>query len=114
MHGHDFYVLAKGSGSFLSANPLSKLNNPPRRDTEMLPALGYVLIAFQSDNPGAWLLHCHIAWHQSTGFSMQILDQMASIPALYNKAAVQSTCSAWNSYATANNINQVAMNEDGI
>lgn len=33
MHGHDFFVLAKGSGTFLAANPISMLNNPPRRDT---------------------------------------------------------------------------------
>ncbi len=26
----------------------------------MLPAGGWLVIAFPTDNPGAWLLHCHI------------------------------------------------------
>jgi FtsP/CotA-like multicopper oxidase with cupredoxin domain len=40
----------------------AKLNfdNPPRRDVAMLPANGWMVIAFQADNPGAWLLHCHV------------------------------------------------------
>ena len=46
--------------------------NPPRRDVAMLPAPagppgggpppsgGWLVIAFLTDNPGAWLMHCHI------------------------------------------------------
>lgn len=26
----------------------------------MLPAGGYLVMAFITDNPGAWLMHCHI------------------------------------------------------
>jgi hypothetical protein len=32
------------------------MNNPIRRDTATLPALGYLVLAFESDNPGAWLV----------------------------------------------------------
>lgn len=35
----------------------------------MLPGGGFLAIAFKPDNPGAWLLHCHIAWHASSGMS---------------------------------------------
>jgi hypothetical protein len=59
LHGHDFFVLAQGSGSYSSDVTLT-LSNPPRRDTAMLPASGYLVIAFETDNPGAWLMHCHI------------------------------------------------------
>lgn len=52
LHGHDFYILAQGSGIF---DPdLATLNtvNPPRRDTATMQGTGYLVIAFLSDNPG--------------------------------------------------------------
>lgn len=58
LHGHDFYQLAQGTGSYESAQPTLQTANPPRRDVTMLPAAGYVVIAFKADNPGAWLCHC--------------------------------------------------------
>lgn len=42
-------------------------DNPPRRDVVLLPETGYIAIAFRADNPGVWLIHCHIAWHSSAG-----------------------------------------------
>jgi FtsP/CotA-like multicopper oxidase with cupredoxin domain len=59
LHGHDFYVIAQGTGEYTDDVTL-KLDNPPRRDTAMLPASGYLVLAFETDNPGAWLMHCHI------------------------------------------------------
>ena len=58
----DFYVLGHGSGIFdREASPATlKFNNPPRRDVSFLPGGGWVAIAFPTDNPGAWLWHCHI------------------------------------------------------
>lgn len=60
LHGHDFLILGAGTGTYTN----QKLNmfNPPRRDTANLPAAGWLVIAFETDNPGAWLLHCHIGW----------------------------------------------------
>lgn len=60
LHGHDFWVLAAGAGAFDSSVRLDTAN-PPRRDTAMLPASGYLVIAFKTDNPGVWLLHCHVS-----------------------------------------------------
>ena len=62
LHGHDFYVLKAGSGTFSNGNNQT-LNyvNPPRRDVAMLPANGYLVLAFITDNPGAWLMHCHVS-----------------------------------------------------
>jgi FtsP/CotA-like multicopper oxidase with cupredoxin domain len=62
LHGHDFFVLAQGTGTY-SSNVALTLSNPPRRDTAMLPASGYLVIAFETDNPGAWLMHCHIGMY---------------------------------------------------
>lgn len=60
LHGHDFYILAQDVGTYDSDTVTLNLTNPPRRDVAMLPGSGYLVIAFQTDNPGAWLLHCHI------------------------------------------------------
>lgn len=51
LHGHDFFILAQGLGLY---TPLVKLNrdNPPRRDTATMSGSGYLVIAFETDNPG--------------------------------------------------------------
>jgi FtsP/CotA-like multicopper oxidase with cupredoxin domain len=64
LHGHDFWILASGAGSYDSSVVLN-LVNPPRRDTALLPTAGYIVLAFVTDNPGVWLMHCHIGWHTS-------------------------------------------------
>lgn len=58
LHGHDFFVLASGSGTYADSNAVLQTENPPRRDVQMLPAAGYLVIAWQADNPGVWLAHC--------------------------------------------------------
>ena len=88
----------------------------------MLPGSGYLVIAFKTDNPGAWLCHCHIAWHTSEGkcsaesndvscvltilpgFALQFVERQDEIPALYNTTQLQDTCSAWSSYAGEFNV----------
>lgn len=51
LHGHDFFILAQGSGTWNTSVTLD-LDNPPRRDTATMPLSGYLVIAFQTDNPG--------------------------------------------------------------
>lgn len=69
LHGHDFAVLAQSNSTYNeSSDPLEfNLANPPRRDVVFLPSDGFVALAFKPDNPGVWLVHCHIAWHASSG-----------------------------------------------
>ena len=57
LHGHDFHVLGAGDGAFPGASALN-FKNPTRRDVAMLS--GWLVLGFQTDNPGAWLMHCHI------------------------------------------------------
>lgn len=74
----DIVLLAQSNTTFDPAASFSTFNftNPPRRDVVLLPANGYIAIAFKPDNPGAWLMHCHIAWHASAGKSYSnSLDQ---------------------------------------
>ncbi|KAJ4365344.1 hypothetical protein N0V83_008965 [Neocucurbitaria cava] len=104
LHGHDFYVLAQGTGTY-SSDSLN-LSNPPRRDTAMLPASGYLALAFETDNPGAWLMHCHIGWHTSEGFALQFLERYDEIAGITNATALESNCDTWSSYQTDNSIEQ--------
>jgi len=50
-----------------------------RKDTVMVPAGGYVVINLISDNPGWWLLHCHIEIHQLQGMAM-IVNEISDKP----------------------------------
>lgn len=42
------------------------------RDTVHIPSRGYAVLRFRTDNPGVWLLHCHILWHLATGMAMLV------------------------------------------
>lgn len=103
LHGHDFVILAQSNTSYDPAVPIvPKLDNPARRDVAMLPASGYLFIGFQVDNPGAWLMHCHIAWHASGGLALQFIEQPGKIKGLMQKAGVfpsfKERCGSWTDY----------------
>jgi len=104
LHGHDFYVLGQAEGTFDDDNATAALNlsNPPRRDVAMLPRSGYLVLGFYSDNPGVWLLHCHVGWHTGEGLALQIVERDAEILALYlyhgASMDLAGTCQAWNEW----------------
>jgi Multicopper oxidase len=61
LHGHDFALLKQSSTNWEIDKKTTELNcrgegikcdNPPRRDVALLPASGYLIIAFKADNPG--------------------------------------------------------------
>ncbi|KAI1811405.1 multicopper oxidase [Poronia punctata] len=98
LHGHDFYILGQQPmTTYTNASQLN-LSNPPRRDVAMLPASGFLAIAFQNDNPGVWLAHCHIGWHTSQGFALQLVERSSDIAAITDLSSLQDTCAAWNTY----------------
>ncbi|KAH8122421.1 hypothetical protein FP744_10001182 [Trichoderma asperellum] len=99
LHGFDFYILAQGTGTYSDSVTLNT-DNPPRRDVAMLPASGFLVLAFETDNPGAWLMHCHIGWHTSEGFALQWIVRESEITELIDYDTLNSTCAAWKSYAS--------------
>ncbi|KAJ2903916.1 hypothetical protein MKZ38_009151 [Zalerion maritima] len=60
-HGFYSYVLAQDEGIYSSSSVTLNLDNPPRRDTSMLPSAGYLVIAVPLDNPGVWIMHFTLA-----------------------------------------------------
>ncbi|KAK5123448.1 hypothetical protein LTR85_002486 [Meristemomyces frigidus] len=96
LHGHDFYILGSGSGMYSSSVSLNYAT-AIRRDTASVPASGWLAISFSSNNPGAWLMHCHIAWHASGGLAVQFLEAPSQIT-LPSTSAFEATCKNWNKY----------------
>ncbi|KAL9618623.1 MAG: hypothetical protein Q9160_006664 [Pyrenula sp. 1 TL-2023] len=105
LHGHDFFILAQGTGTYSTSTTLNT-TNPPRRDTAMLPSAGYLVLAFQTDNPGAWLMHCHIGWHTSEGFALQIVERYSEIAGITDSTALSDNCDSWSTFQTSNSIVQ--------
>ncbi|KAI0160568.1 multicopper oxidase [Xylariaceae sp. FL1272] len=98
LHGHDFFVLGSGLGNFTDPATL-QLSNPPRRDVAVLPGHGWLVIAWPQDNPGVWLLHCHIGWHTAQGLAWQLVEQVSDIVGSVDTEVVNETCANWNAYA---------------
>lgn len=92
-HGHHFYILRTyqapvGWGAYnpftdahppgLAPHPASSsrtdspydLSRAQLRDTVYIPSRGHAVLRFRADNPGIWLFHCHIIWHQASGMAM--------------------------------------------
>ncbi|MFS7964709.1 putative laccase [Helianthus anomalus] len=75
LHGYNFYVVGEGFGNFNPGTDTSAFNlyDPPQRNTVNLPVGGWSVIRFVADNPGVWLMHCHIDSHLTWGFAMSFL-----------------------------------------
>jgi hypothetical protein len=100
LHGHDFFVLdAQGNATWTGNLSRLKFDNPPRRDTATLPARGYLVLAFESDNPGVWLMHCHIPFHVSAGFGLQFIERGADILNSTGELnTMREECKSWNAF----------------
>ncbi|KAL0945044.1 Lcc2 [Colletotrichum truncatum] len=105
LHGHDFAVLEQAENKTYNVSNLNlKWDNPPRRDVVLLPRDGYVVIAFKTDNPGMWLLHCHIARHASFGLGIQINERQEDADKIWPFhtddaiAAANKTCDNWRAW----------------
>ena len=58
MHGHHFRAVARNGEA---------LDSGPWRDTELVAPNEKISVAFVADNPGQWLIHCHMLEHQAAG-----------------------------------------------
>ncbi|KAJ6112305.1 Cupredoxin [Penicillium sp. IBT 18751x] len=85
LHGHKFWILGSGTGNFPYTSVLDvpqgvlNLHNPVYRDTADIPASGWLAIRFVTDNPGAWLMHCHMQWHLMSGFALVFVEGASEI-----------------------------------
>lgn len=93
LHGYDQYLIAEGIFKTTKIEQelpelLKKLDNNPDipdkpilKDTFLVPSGGYVVYRIIADNPGFWILHCHLAYHAETGMAAVIqIGQPADHP----------------------------------
>lgn len=110
LHGHNFFVLAAGSGTW--DGTIQNAKNPQRRDVQIIPAQsssgpGYLVLQFNADNPGVWPLHCHIAWHVSTGLYVNILERPDDIKKKRIPSIMAQTCRDWAKFTDTTVVAQI-------
>ncbi|XP_022888574.1 laccase-7-like [Olea europaea var. sylvestris] len=71
LHGFNFYVLAQGFGNFNRTRDSKNFNfvNPQERNTIGVPVGGWAVVRFRANNPGVWLMHCHLDVHLPWGLA---------------------------------------------
>lgn len=57
------------------------------------------MLAFESDNPGAWLMHCHIPFHVAAGLGVQFLERKSEIKDhIGSLDSLQEGCKNWSAF----------------
>lgn len=111
LHGHHPWVVASGHMADATSTPDSatyNVKNATLRDVYNVPAcntdasgacldVGYVVLRFNTDNAGVWMLHCHNEWHRSLGMNMLFVEGEDKIQekglGIYS-TSMQQTCAA--------------------
>ncbi|VDB98171.1 unnamed protein product [Peniophora sp. CBMAI 1063] len=78
LHGHTFWVVeSAGNTTMNTVDPLLRdvvaITSGPD-DTR-----SDVKIRFRTDNPGPWILHCHIDWHLTGGFAVVFAEASSDV-----------------------------------
>ncbi|CAK7228581.1 hypothetical protein SBRCBS47491_006953 [Sporothrix bragantina] len=94
LHGSNFYVLHEGPGQW-DGHTIVHPENPMRRDVQIVRPNGHLVLQFDSNNPGVWPFHCHIAWHASGGFLEQFIVQPEKIKQMQVPSIMAQTCRDW-------------------
>ena len=105
-HGHNMYILFVGEGLTWDGTIVNPCN-PQRRDVQMLPAGGHLVWQVDAENPGAWPYHCHIAWHASNGFAIDILEQPQQIAQIDIPDDVYQLCRDWDAFEATGQVDQI-------
>ncbi|KAL8876324.1 MAG: hypothetical protein Q9198_005459, partial [Flavoplaca austrocitrina] len=111
LHGHNFFVLAEGQGEWDG-----KITNYPsttRRDVQIVQGSkdattpGYLVLQYDTDNPGVWPFHCHIAWHVSAGVDGNLMEQPEEIRKRSVPQTVVQTCRDWSVHSGNEVVEQI-------
>ncbi|PVU90170.1 hypothetical protein BB559_004749 [Furculomyces boomerangus] len=96
LHAHKFQIISVGKGEYANAPKIIPKDNwnPVRRDVVMVPAMGYVVLQFISNSPGAWPIHCHNNWHMIWGMMGVIVEAPLEAQKMYQSIpqSVIDTC----------------------
>lgn len=91
-HGYRFWMVDSDQ------NPNASMHDSYlQRDVATAAPLGWVRFRFVANNPGAWLLHCHIDWHFEEGLATIVTVDPLSFISNPNPppAEHQQICAWW-------------------
>lgn len=95
LHGNYFHVIGMDKiGTNVTLEEIKELDrqgklrrrftDSVRKDTVTVPDGGYTIIRLYADNPGFWLMHCHLDFHAEIGMAVVLkvgdYDQMLPMP----------------------------------
>ncbi|XP_060076442.1 uncharacterized protein LOC132556068 [Ylistrum balloti] len=60
--------------------PNIELAHATRKDTIIIPSGGYAVVRIKANNPGVWIMHCHIELHSTDGMAMLINNSFGIHP----------------------------------
>ncbi|GAA6012942.1 hypothetical protein JCM8202_002959, partial [Rhodotorula sphaerocarpa] len=119
LHGHTFQITRRASdvtSSDPKLNPPHTYNatNPMRRDTIVVPAGGAVNVQWTTDNPGAWIFHCHIQWHMEAGLAVVFMSDIEGAQqTLTLPQALKDQCESLGISATGNAGGKMSLTDFG-
>ncbi|CAD6446843.1 16abb2c0-1552-4ace-bf14-beaeb00daa69 [Sclerotinia trifoliorum] len=106
LHGHNMFVLNEGLGTW-DGHTVVRPINPQRRDVHILQGAGYMVLQVTADNPGVWPLHCHIAFHVSSGLYVNVVERPADIANLKIPSIMAQTCRDWSLFTNSTVVDQI-------
>lgn len=96
--------------AWLNGNvPGIEISRPPRKDTLIVPTGGYAVVRIRADNPGLWMMHCHIQTHNLDGMAMILNESFSQISELHGKFP---PCSAYE-YFNDDEVNELDQVDTG-
>jgi len=67
---------------------------PMKRDTMMVAPAGYTVMRFKADNPGVWIMHCHMEWHITAGLTVTFIEAPIQLQSQSISAQSLANCKA--------------------
>ncbi|KAI2640017.1 multicopper oxidase [Xylaria nigripes] len=77
LHGHQFQIIERpksNKGSWSSTGIKAIPASPARRDTVAVYSNSHAVLRILANNPGVYLLHCHIEWHVEMGLTATLIE----------------------------------------
>ena len=113
IHGHAPQLVARVSGvvdddgnittqALYDGDDSAFSKTPIRRDSWVLAAAGYTVIRFIADNPGVWIIHCHMEWHIDAGLTATLIEAPTQLQAQAFPPAMAQICRDQNIGITGN------------
>ncbi|KAK3386507.1 Cupredoxin [Podospora didyma] len=106
LHGYDMTIVSLGPGQW-DGTTVFRPDNPMRRDVQMLSPFSHLVVQFEANNPGVWAFHCHIAWHLSMGFYINVLVRPDEVRRMQIPSATKRGCDAWSKYTKDHTVQQI-------